>query len=151
MRLQHTLLLERLNLNPAESSSSSPSSSLDGTIKLGTQIVAALVDLLPYGHPTRCVAIAGLARLLRVDEETNQSSDRDTPSKSTFPPQGYQRLVLAKETLLRALAEVNVGLPAGALLEGIRRLLDDTERELAVFKRGVRNAQATAATAAAKG
>lgn len=129
MRLKHSLLIS--NIEPGESS-------VDETIRNAAQVVAGLTDLLPKGHPIRGVAIAELGKLLCVDEPPVPGEGEN----ETFPPRGYQRLVLAKETLLKAKEEIELGFGRDAVLEGvISGLLESTDRELQIFRKGVKNAK----------
>ncbi|PVG02272.1 SET domain-containing protein [Serendipita vermifera] len=130
MRLRQSLLISEME---------SDGNLVDETIRVSAQIVAALVELLPMGHPVRGVAIAELGKLLRVDEPSAKPEGDES-----FPPRGYQRLVLARDTLLRAKNELDVGfgMGGGMLGDGVRNLLDNTDRELAVYRKGVKGAQA---------
>ncbi|KAG8821417.1 hypothetical protein FRC19_007822 [Serendipita sp. 401] len=137
MRLLQTLSIESMSMSTKESDTST---SVDDVIRLSAQVVAALMDLLSRGHPIRGLAIATLGRLLCVDEpELPSGASIEQP----FPPRGYQRLVLAKSTLLRAVEELEIGFgPGGGTLgTETRQMLENADRELAIFERGVRNAK----------
>ncbi|KAG8805647.1 hypothetical protein FRC17_005408 [Serendipita sp. 399] len=138
MRVLQTLSIEAMNTK-----NSAASTSVDSVIRLSAQIVAALVDLLPHGHPIRGVAIATLGRLLCVDEPEVPANVSPEQQQQAFPPRGYQRLALAKSTLLRALDELNVGFGSGGGILGteMRHTLEGVDREMSVFERGVRNAR----------
>jgi hypothetical protein len=134
MRLKHSLLISEMG---------SGTVSVDEIIRNAAEIVAGLLELLVKGHPIRGIAIAELGKLLCVDEP---ASTRETNEKVIFPPHGYQRLALAKDTLIRAMDEVEIGFGPGGgdLGDAIRSLLENTDREMAVFRKGVENLQATA-------
>jgi hypothetical protein len=131
MRLRQSLLISEME---------SDNGMVDEAIRVSAQIVAALVELLPTGHPVRGVAIAELGKLLCVDEPPLKPE-----ANETFPPRGYQRLVLARDTLLRAKNELDIGfgMGGGMLGDGVRNLLENTDRELAVYRKGVKGAQAS--------
>jgi len=135
---------------------------LDEAIRSAMRTCNALNQVLPYGHPIRGLAIAELGKLLSVDEpspkhlaENTLSSSLSTstptslPSYFTkapapYPPSGPQRLHLAYETLVRARGELMVGFGVGKNEGGkvgseVRKLLIDVEKELAVWKDGIRN------------
>jgi len=137
MRLRHSLLI--LEMKPQDGQ-------IDDIIRLSAQVVTGLVDLLPLGHPTRGVALAELGKLLCVDEPKASSEELE---KTPFPPQGYNRLALAKDTLIRAHGEVQIGFGPGGgdLGDEIHKILENIEREMAVYRKGVNNLRASAATA----
>ncbi|KAG8757292.1 hypothetical protein FRC14_002175 [Serendipita sp. 396] len=139
-RLALMRLLQTLSIESMSTKESDTSTSVDDVIRLSAQVVAALMDLLSRGHPIRGLAIATLGRLLCVDEPELPS---DASIEQPFPPRGYQRLVLAKSTLLRAVEELEIGFgPGGGTLgTETRQMLENTDRELAIFERGVRNAK----------
>ena len=141
---------------------------LNDTIRSATRSTYALAQILTEGHPVRGVAFAELGKLLAVDEllpkhlsasgggETSQGWS-PTPSLSpqafamspnvqnaVYPPSGPPRLKMAYEILLRARAELMIGFGAknegGEVGRDIRKLLADVEKELAVWKEGIRNA-----------
>jgi SET and MYND domain-containing protein len=109
---------------------------LDEAIRTATRTVAGLSDILPKGHPARGIALAELGKLLAVDEPTPSSS-------AAFPPSGPRRLQLACEILVKARDELIIGF--GLINDGgkvgveVREALVSLERELGVWKQGVRN------------
>jgi SET and MYND domain-containing protein len=117
--------------------------SVDEVIRNAAEVVAGLQELLIKGHPIRGIAITELGKLFCVDEP---ASTGETNEKATFPPRGYRRLSLAKDTLIQAKDEVEIGFGPGGgdLGAAIRRLLENTDREMKVFRKGVKNLQATA-------
>ncbi|KXN82768.1 Histone-lysine N-methyltransferase ASHR1 [Leucoagaricus sp. SymC.cos] len=163
-RLHTTLLISNFR-SPFETKH------LDDAIRSATRTCNVLNQLLPYGHPIRGVAVAELGKLLSVDESAPKhlvegnssvtSPTPHTPSTSTttpistlpftkaapYPPSGPQRLKLAYETLLRARAELMVGFGGGKNEGGqvgmeVRNLLVDVEKELGVWREGIRSAMA---------
>jgi hypothetical protein len=134
---------------------------LDDTIRSATRTYNGLSQILPYGHPIRALALTELGKLLSVDEPdpkhlTDQQSQSSPdsplpPSLPTlakavpYPPSGAQRLKLAYETLVRARGELIVGF-GGEKNEGgqigmeLRKTLVEVEKELGVWKEGIRSA-----------
>lgn len=134
---------------------------LDETIRAATRSCAGLSDILSEGHPVRAVARAELAKLLLVDEPLPKDLDHGaadaqvspkpgslpSPTYSKvpqiYPPSGPQRLTLAYKTLLQTRAELMVGFgglnEGGAVGKEVRSLLVDVEKEIAVWKDGVKN------------
>jgi len=141
---------------------------LDDTIRSATRSTYALAQILTEGHPVRGVAFAELGKLLAVDEpfpkhisapgDGGKSPSRSaTPSLSpqafamspnvqnvVYPPSGPPRLKMAYEILIRARAELMIGFGSknegGEVGRDVRKLLADVEKELAVWKEGIRNA-----------
>lgn len=136
MRLQQSLLISELKPQDGQ---------IDEIIRVSAQIVAGLVDILPMGHPIRGVALAELGKLLCVDEPELSAEQQE---KNEFPPRGYHRLVLAKDTLIRANNEVQIGFGPGGgdLGEEVHKILENTEREMAVYRKGVNNLRASTQT-----
>lgn len=138
---------------------------LDEAIRSAMRTCNALNQVLTYGHPIRGLATAELGKLLSVDEPSpghlvegalspTSSSSSALPAISlppcrkkataSCPPSGPERLRLAYETLVCARGELMVGFGGGKNEGGkvgneVRRLLIDVERELAVWKDGIRN------------
>ena len=137
MRLRESLLISELKPKDGK---------IDNIIRVSAQIVAGITELLPLGHPIRGVALAELGKLLCVDEPVLSAEEQ---TQNSFPPRGYHRLVLAKETLIRANNEVQIGFGAGGgdLGDEIRTILENTEREMAVYRKGVTNLRTSALTA----
>jgi hypothetical protein len=122
LRLHQSLLIDALAADPSH---------LDAAIKTNAEVVAALTDLLPYGHPIRAVSIAELGRLLCVDEP----AATDGGQGDTFPPRGIHRLKLAKDTLERAMAELSIGFGEGGGEVGrrVREDLGNIQKEIELF------------------
>lgn len=137
---------------------------LDDAIRVATRASTGLSQILTEGHPVRGIALAELGKLLSVDEprpahiESNAPSTPQTiplsPSSfvlnpklqaALYPPSGPSRLKLAYETLVRARMELMIGFGSGKNEGGevgkhVRQLAVDIEKELMVWKSGVRNA-----------
>jgi len=136
---------------------------LDEVIRSATRTCNGLGQILPYGHPVRGLALTELGKLLSVDEpfpkhliEENISPSPASPPAvfSTPPgklagvvqylPSGPQRLKLAYETLVRARGELMVGFGGGKNEGGqvgqeVRKLLVDVEKELGVWREGIKS------------
>jgi hypothetical protein len=102
--------------------------------------------------------LAELGKLLAVDEpkpahihdphgpKAQASSSDLNPNSPSYPPSGPARLKLAHQTLLQALQELKVGFGSagkqagGQTGEEVRKMAVDVEKELSVWKDGVRNA-----------
>lgn len=122
LRLHQSLLIDALKVDM---------NLLDATIGTNAEVVAALTELLPYGHPVRAVSIAELGRLLCVDEPTTSDGEQG----DTFPPRGIHRLKLAKDTLERAVMELSIGFGEGGG-DGSRRVREDLgniQKEIELF------------------
>lgn len=134
MRLQQTLLISELRPQDGK---------IDDIIRVSAQVVAGLCDLLPLGHPIRAVALAEFGKLLCVDEPALSEEEQ---VRNSFPPRGYHRLVLAKDTLVRANNEVQIGFGpgGGGLRDEVRAILENIDREMAVYRKGVTNLRASA-------
>jgi len=137
-RLHQSLLISSFPPDPTKDL-------LDETIRVAATSVAGLNAVLEAGHPVRAVALAELGKLLAVDEPAAPGQTTSpTPRFNTFPPVGEARLALAKDTLQRALSELLVafGRESGGGETGreIRAMLVDVERELGVWKAGLRDA-----------
>ena len=134
-RLHQTLMIDAL------SSTSDPSSILDDTIRAAARVVSGLTAVMDEGHPVRAIALAELGRLLAVDEPLNSSSN--TASTTSFPPTGPPRLALAFDTLKRAYSELLIGFgestKGGETGVQIREELVKLEKEISVWKEGIRN------------
>ena len=122
LRLHQSLLIDAIAANP---------NLLDAAIRANAEVVAALTDLLPYGHPVRAVSTAELGRLLCVDEP----AAIDPEQGDTFPPRGIHRLKLAKDTLERAVAELSIGFGEGGgdVSRRVREDLGNIQREIELF------------------
>ncbi len=122
LRLHQSLLIDAVAAN---------SNLLDTAIRTNAEVVAALTDLLPYGHPVRAVSIAELGRLLCVDEPATI----DRKQGDTFPPSGIHRLKLAKDTLERAMAELSIGFGEGGgdVSRRVRVDLNNIRKEIELF------------------
>jgi hypothetical protein len=123
LRLHQSLLIDAIATDPTL---------LDAAIRTNAEVVAALTDLLPYGHPVRAVSIAELGRLLCVDEPATI----DPEQGDTFPPRGIHRLKLAKDTLERAMAELGIGFGEGGgdVRRRVREDLGNIQKEIKLFE-----------------
>ena len=136
---------------------------LDEAIRSATRSNTGLAQILTDGHPIRGVALAELGKLLSVDEPhpthlvpsqsgvTTSSTPLSSSSSSnmmlppSYPPSGPQRLKLAYETLRKARSELMIGFGGGSNEGGevgqhVRRQVVELEKELGVWKTGIRNA-----------
>lgn len=122
LRLHQSLLIDALVADP---------NLLDAAIGTNAEVVAALTDLLAYGHPVRAVSIAELGRLLCVDEPATINSEQ----VDSFPPRGIHRLRLAKDTLERAMAELSIGFgeSGGDVSKRVREDLSNIRKEIELF------------------
>lgn len=139
---------------------------LDEAIRSATRSNTGLSQILTEGHPIRGVALAELGKLLSVDEPhpthlvltpqsgvttticttpLSSSSSENMMLPPAYPPSGPQRLKLAYETLKKARSELMVGFGGGTNEGGevgqhVRRQVVELEKELGVWKTGLRNA-----------
>ena len=142
---------------------------LDEAIRSATRTNTGLAQILTNGHPIRGIALAELGKLLSVDEphpthlvQSQSESGVPTTSSSTplssssssnmtlslppaYPPSGPQRLKMAYETLKKARSELMIGFGGGSNEGGevgqhVRRQVVELEKELDVWKTGIRNA-----------
>ncbi|KAJ3512854.1 hypothetical protein NLJ89_g3280 [Agrocybe chaxingu] len=123
---------------------------LDDAIRAATRSSTGLSHLLVEGHPVRGIAFAELGKLLSVDEPAPEPRPQSQPlgmhiKPPVYPPSGPQRLQLAYETLVRARNELMIGFGGGKNEGGevgrkVRQQAVDLEKELDVWKTGVRNA-----------
>jgi hypothetical protein len=156
LRLQQYLQIASLDKDSLDQET------LDDTIRTASRVSTGLRALLPFGHPVRAVQLAELGKILAVDEPNpahlaTPSSTSDSsvggmrqrqPQK--FPPSGPARLQLALDTLIGARAELlrgfspgvtgNTGEGGGEVGEQVRENLVAIEKELGVWKQGMRNA-----------
>jgi len=142
----HPLLaLSRLHQSLLVSSFSVPltQDSLDDAIRAATRSCEGLSRVFTPGHPVRGIALAELGKLLAVDEPTPRQPASPAEAALLYPPSGPARLKLAHDTLVKARSELLVGF--GAVNEGgevgrqIRETVVALEKELAVWRQGVRN------------
>ncbi|KAJ4479084.1 hypothetical protein J3R30DRAFT_3702122 [Lentinula aciculospora] len=112
---------------------------LDETIRIATKNATGITALYREGHPVLALALAELGKLLAVDEP----SPRATDSPMIYPPSGLPRLKLAYENLLRARKMLLIGFgvanEGGQVGKEVREMLVALEKEIGVFKQGVRN------------
>lgn len=130
-RLAQSLLISQMN--------SDGGPSVDKIIQISAQNRDAIGEILPEGHPIRAVAVTELGKLLCSDEPPISSED---PAEH-WPPRGYARLALAKEILVQAKKEIEIGFGSDGseLGDTVRELLVGITKEMSVFKRGVQNAK----------
>lgn len=142
-------------------SSKEAQEALDEAIRAATRAFTGLSQILPEGHPARGVALAELGKLLCVDEPLPKDAEltgtrsitprSELPSPfasaqfAAYPPSGPERLKLAYDTLVLALGELKVGFGSGKNEGGevgrnVRKLAADVEKELSVWKEGIKNA-----------
>ncbi|TFK41651.1 hypothetical protein BDQ12DRAFT_733136 [Crucibulum laeve] len=137
---------------------------LDEAIRASTRSNAGLSEVLQYGHPVRGIALAELGKLLSVDEpapkdvkgpDTSPSTENTAPNLTPllpgsaspnpmYPPSGPQRVRLAYETLARARNELLIGFgrgknEGGEVGQEVRHLVVELEKEIGVWKTGIRN------------
>ena len=138
---------------------------LDEAIRSATRSNTGLSQILTDGHPVRGVALAELGKLLSVDEphpthlvppqsgviattcaplSSSSSSSSNMMLPPAYPPSGPQRLQLAYETLKKARSELMIGFGGGSNEGGevgqhVRRQVVELEKELGVWKTGIRN------------
>ncbi|KAI0064995.1 SET domain-containing protein [Artomyces pyxidatus] len=131
-RLHQSLLLASFPPNLTQEA-------LDNVIRATSASVTGISELLCRGHPIRALALAELGKLLAVDEP----SPRDSKTNTVFPPSGPARLRLAYETLVQAHNELKIGFgeenEGGEVGHEIREMAVRVEKELAVWKQGVKN------------
>ncbi|KAJ2934356.1 hypothetical protein H1R20_g2714, partial [Candolleomyces eurysporus] len=134
---------------------------LDDAIRSATRANTGLSQVLAFGHPARGVSVAELGKLLTVDEPVpkdiqnggdilNATTPMPPPNSPSYPPSGPNRLKLAHETLVRARSELLVGFgnsnEGGEVGKQIRQQIVDVEKELSVWRTGIRNAMKTASS-----
>jgi len=130
---------------------------LDEAIRSATRSNTGLSQILTEGHPIRGIALAELGKLLSVDEPhpthlippTTSASLSSSLSASlivppAYPPSGPQRLKLAYQTLKEARSELTIGFgggrnEGGEVGQDVRRQVAELEKELDVWKAGLRN------------
>ncbi|KIM40724.1 hypothetical protein M413DRAFT_446114 [Hebeloma cylindrosporum] len=141
---------------------------LDEAIRAARRAYTGLSQVLVEGHPMRGIACAELGKLLSVDEPhpthleaPGEGTNAASPSLSgpsaaatspmgvsmsppTYPPSGPARLKLAYETLVRARTELMIGFggknEGGEVGRDVRNQIAEIEKELMVWKSGIRNA-----------
>lgn len=143
----HPLLgLSRLHLSLLLASFPDPltQSHLDDTIKAAHRVCQGLSLALKPGHPVLAIAYTELGRLLSVDEPNPSHISGANPASQAFPPSGparlklaYDTMVVAREMLLTGFGKVNDG---GLVGKDVRECLVSLEKEIGVWKEGLRNA-----------
>lgn len=110
---------------------------LDETIRACTKAHTGLTAILPTTHPVVAISLVELGKILAVDEPN------PAPERKTYPPSGparlklaYDTLLLARKAFLIAFGKVNDG---GEVGKQVRELLVRLEKEMKVWKVGVRN------------
>ncbi|KAJ8519784.1 hypothetical protein ONZ45_g3293 [Pleurotus djamor] len=155
--LQQTLLITSFNesfnseLTTSENERKAAQDVLDNAIRAANRHVTGLASVLPEGHPIRAIALAELGKLLVVDEPAPKRADNQNghplPQSygvvPSYPPSGPPRLKLAYDTLLQAHKELLIGFgktnEGGLVGKEIRQTLTAIEKELGVWKQGIRN------------
>ena len=152
----------QVDLQDAPQTQKDVQEALDEAIRSATRSNTGLGQILTDGHPIRGVALAELGKLLSVDEPLpthlvppqsgvttcaplSSSSSENMMLPPTYPPSGPQRLKLAYETLKKARSELMIGFGGGSNEGGevgqyVRRQVVELEKELSVWKTGLRNA-----------
>jgi hypothetical protein len=140
---------------------------LDEAIRAAMRAYRGLSQILVEGHPMRGIAFAELGKLLSVDEPRpthleaeGEGTDSASPLSGTsstatppiglgmksaiYPPSGPARLKLAYDTLVQARAELMIGFggknEGGEVGRDVRKQVAEIEKELMVWKSGIRNA-----------
>ena len=143
---------------------------LDEAIRSATRTNTGLAQILTEGHPIRGIALAELGKLLSVDEphpthlvppqsewpgvttpfttspfSSSSLSNMMLSLPPAYPPSGPQRLKMAYETLKKARSELMIGFgggnnEGGEVGQHVRRQVVELEKELDVWKNGIRNA-----------
>jgi SET and MYND domain-containing protein len=155
-----------LSQNPPQQTQKDSQEALDEAIRSATRSYTGLSQILTDGHPIRGIALAELGKLLSVDEphpthlvspQSGVTTSFNTPLSSSsslnmmpshpaaYPPSGPHRLKLAYETLKKARCELVIGFGGGSNEGGevgqhVRRQVVELEKELGVWKSGIRNA-----------
>jgi len=84
-----------------------------------------------------------LGKLLAVDETTPRENPAGNKTTLLYPPSGPPRVKLAYETLVRARDELLIGFgrqnEGGKVGQGVRDDIVSLEKEIGVWKQGVRN------------
>jgi SET and MYND domain-containing protein len=154
-----------LSQDPPQQTQKDAQEALDEAIRSATRSNTGLSQILTDGHPIRGIALAELGKLLSVDEphpthlvppqsgvttssttplSSGSSSNMMPPHPAAYPPSGPQRLKLAYETLKKARSELVIGFGGGSNEGGevgqhVRRQVVELEKELGVWKSGIRN------------
>ncbi|KAJ7596939.1 hypothetical protein C8J56DRAFT_1001009 [Mycena floridula] len=112
---------------------------LNETIRASTRYTTGLRTLLGPGHPVLGVAEAEMGKLLAVDEP----EPKEDGTNREYPPSGLPRLRLAQETLIQARNTLLIGFgeqnQGGEVGVQVRETLVHIEKEIQVWKQGVRN------------
>ena len=151
---------------PQQTQEKDAQEALDEAIRSSTRSNTGLSQILTDGHPIRGVTLAALGKLLSVDEPypthlvppqsgaasissatslSSSSSSNMMLTPPAYPPSGPQRLKLAYETLKKARSELVIGFGGGSneggeVGQNVRRQVVELEKELDVWKTGIRNA-----------
>jgi len=131
---------------------------IDEAIRAATRASTGISQLLAFGHPVRGIALAELGKLLSVDEPSPKHTQNNLPGSlptsssgvvlgpppsQVYPPSGPPRLKLAYDTLVHARGELIIGFgrqnEGGEVGQSVRKQAVDLEKELGVWKTGVRN------------
>ena len=145
------LAANQAQVNQAQATVAEAQAQLGDAICAAARASAGLGQVLAEGHPVRGIALAELGKLLSVDEPdpAHARGPAGPPTGAMgvapgYPPSGPTRVKLAYETLLRARAELLVGFGSGAneggvVGRGVREMAAELEKEMQVWKAGVKN------------
>jgi len=101
------------------------------------------MDILRPGHPVRGIALAEQGKLLAVDEPSPRQNDTPAEAALLYPPSGSARLRSAFEVLKRSRQELLIGFGArnegGVVGKEVRDMVAAIEKELGVWKHGIKN------------
>lgn len=133
LRLRQGLLIASLAQNTSQAQ-------LDEAISVSTASISGLLHVLLPGHPVRAIALAELGKLLAVDVPVDEAKSKP----DTQHPRGVLRLQRSLQTLQQAYGELcnafgnaNGGGEVGKSVHG---MLVDLEKELSVWRSGIRDA-----------
>jgi hypothetical protein len=136
-RLRQPFLVDALS--GGQSSSTDMQTTLDEAIHGAAAVCTGLDAVLEKGHPVRAIARAELGKLLAADEPAPSHAQ----NSNSFPPSGARRVLLAKDTLAMAHAELLVGLGkdggGGVVGREVRECIIRLEEEMGVLKLGIKN------------
>jgi hypothetical protein len=135
-RLHQLLLISSLSSPPTQTA-------LDDAVRAAAKSSSGLCGILQFGHPVRGISLAEQGKLLAVDEPSPRQGSTPAENALIYPPSGPARLRSAFDVLKRARQELLVGF--GTINEGgevgkeVRETMASIEKELGVWKQGVKN------------